>query len=261
MNKFIYFLGYDAIGDHLSNNGMVRYLLNRYDKIILVTRLTDYVKLLYNDDKRISSVTIEEFEKISDLDLNFDVIDVRMWGINPRPGKYVGSYFNRENKIDNISNQIFTDNASYFYAYMGIDINVRLHNFYFARLIDKENDLFNKLKIKSNGYSVVCEFEKNLINRNYVNDTNLVNLHLLSPNFLDIIKIIENANEVHLLENSISLLVYHLQTRNLMNQCKVNLHAYSRQESHRKCTDPINGNIFLNMLTSPKLENWNYIYD
>jgi endonuclease IV len=54
-----------------------------------------------------------------------------------------------------------------------------------------------------------------------------------------------------LLENSISLLSYHLQYKDLMEKKDVNFHVYSRNR----------GDSLMNMVLRPQLKNWNFIYE
>jgi hypothetical protein len=72
---------------------------------------------------------------------------------------------------------------------------------------------------------------------------------------------IENSDDIHLIENTVSLFVYHMQAAFLLKNFKVNLHAYARKETHRKCVGSECNNIFLNMLLLPKLENWEFIWN
>jgi hypothetical protein len=98
-----------------------------------------------------------------------------------------------------------------------------------------------------------------MVERKYVNEECVVNLHRLTNNFMNTMKVIENASDVHLIENSISLFVYHLQHISKMKPVDINLHTYARQEPHRKCTSPDSDNLYLNMLKCPQLPNWKFI--
>ena len=89
----------------------------------------------------------------------------------------------------------------------------------------------------------------------------IINLHNISPNLVDVLKILENSDDIHLIENTVSLLVYHLQSANLLDRFNVNLHAYARKESHRKCDGPDCNNPYLNMLLLPKLDNWEVVWN
>jgi hypothetical protein len=98
---------------------------------------------------------------------------------------------------------------------------------------------------------------KNQINRKYIpKNIKIINLHHLSDNTIKLIQLIESAAEVHLIENSIALLVYHMQFKKLMKLKKINLHLYARKEPERVYTKD---NKFIRMLLSPKLKNWNLI--
>ena len=52
-----------------------------------------------------------------------------------------------------------------------------------------------------------------------------------------------------------------MQSINKLKNVPINLHAYARKESHRRCDGPECNNKFLNMLKCPKLENWNFIWE
>jgi hypothetical protein len=163
------------------------------------------------------------------------------------------------------------DNASFmFYNSIGLPHEIKYKNFSFNRLYEDENKLFNSLNIESH-YTVICEYSgpniedlipsvtvDNLIDRKYLSDKNrIINLHKLSPKYFDIVKVIENANEVHLIENSIALFVYYLQISGRMKPIPIKLHAYARKEEKRNYKIKPK---FLNMLLTPKLDNWEFIY-
>ena len=120
---------------------------------------------------------------------------------------------------------------------------------------DKENEL-----TCDDDYAIICEMENGMIDRKHIKEDKVINLHRLTDNFMHTIKLIENAKEVHLIENSVSLFVYHMQCAGKMDATPINLHAYARKESHRKCDGPNCDNKFLNMLKYPQLENWNFIW-
>jgi hypothetical protein len=259
--KDIFFIGYDAIGDYISNNGMIRFLLQKYKRVFVVTDLCDsFIQLLFHDNKNIISLGFNEYYNKCLTEESFDIIDTRVGELY----YHDGSYFNKLRKIGislniDIGDEEITDNASQFYVHMGLPRSMRINNFYFERMIEDENDLFERLKLNSD-YSVVCDYDPFNINRKYINTNFVINLHKLSSNFVDTIKVIENAKEVHLIENSVALFVYHLQSKDLMKNVEVNLHAYARTEWHRKCDGPDCNNPYLNMLLKPKLDNWNVIW-
>ena len=283
----IYFIGYDAIGDYLSYNGLIRNLFENYNKITIVCQKKhhSYIRFLFNDLENLFCVEEPEFNNLCQNNLKFDVIDLRVWQVYDKQGNYDGICYNRNHKFGQIKNNLINDNSSFFYNHLGFDVNDKINNFYFKRDFEKEDELFQRLSLNDKKYNVICEYSDCEINHGYIqnNDIMKINLHNLSPDFLDIIKIIENAQEVHLVENSISLLVYYLQNKFLMKDVKVTIHASSRKEPHRRAykeyfdelmnnqTDLVDlntrdrdasgeKNFYLNMFLYPKLKNWEFVW-
>ena len=251
------FRGYDALGDFMSNNGMIRYLSNSYDIVKVETTFPVFVNNLFRDNKNIQTIFPHDVPKINSND-NYDHMDVLIHD-NVKPLGVYKTLYNKHYKYGNVVNQTINNNASEFYSTMGLDVNLRIDNFYYERDLIKENDLYNSLSNEK--YTLICQYDNCLINRKYISDNNIINIHKMSDNICTLIKLIEEAEEVHLVENSIALLVYHMQHKNLMKDVKINLHTYSRKEPHRICNGPDFNNFYLNMLMYPKLSNWNFIYE
>lgn len=161
------------------------------------------------------------------------------------------------------------DLTSNFYNRSGLPSEIKFINFNFERFYDDEDKLLNSLNLPPE-YAVICEYNKipekddnysvrhtgnttqyEPINRQYIKTDHLINLHLLSEKYFDVVKVIENATEVHLIENSFSLLVYFLQMTGRMKKIPINFHSYVRKEEARKD--------FIKMYLNPKLDNWNFI--
>jgi hypothetical protein len=258
--KTLVFVVYDAFGDWISCNGMIRYLSKEYDEVLLVLDTEgclSFVNDLFKDNQKIKAITQSRYFNMCLSEFPFDILDARVNEIYPYPGNN-GKYFNLNYKYNNNTSESSTDNASNFYVKLGIPKEIRLKEFNYERNFDNENKLFDSLDL-SNNYAVICEMEENMIDRQYVSEKNIVNLHRLSDPFTSILKVVENAKEIHLIENSISLFIYHMQIIKKMKDVDINLHSYSRKEPHRKCDSPNCDNKFLNMLKYPKLHNWNFI--
>jgi len=196
--KTLVFVVYDAFGDWISTNGMIRYLSEFYDEVYLVHDtpvVVPFTTHMFRDNSKIIPV-----EGVIDPGCECDVIDVRVGELYSNPGNN-GKYFNKINKFG-IESFVSTDNASSFYTEVGLDPNLRISKFNYERDLDIEDNLYQSLDLPSN-YSVVCEMEEEMIDRKYVSGE-IINLHRLTDNFLNISKIIENANEIHLVENSIA---------------------------------------------------------
>ena len=253
--KTLVFVVYDAFGDWISSNGMIRYLSELYDEVYLVHDtpfVVPFTSHMFRDNPKVIPM-----EGVIDYGYECDVIDLRVNETYQHPGNN-GHYFNKNNRFG-LESFSSTDNASSFYAELGLDPKIRIHRFDYKRDLESEDKLYKSLNLPSK-YSVICEMEEGMIDRKYVNG-DIINLHKLTDNFLNILKIIENANETHLVENSIALFVYHMQNISKMKKVSVNLHAYARKEPHRKCGGPNCNNKFLNMLQCPKLDNWNFIWE
>ncbi len=259
--KTIFVRHYDAFGDWVSINGLVRYLIQHYHykKVYLVLEYNEtrknFVELLYGDNPKISTIMDHEFESIC---INEDVIDTRVNEYYSRVGS--GNYWSNHNTLEDYKHIGPTSNSDNFYIKLGINSEVKNKYFFFSRKVDLEEKLFDSLNL-TEPYSVICDYDENLIDRKYLKYSKVVNLHNISPNLVDVLKILENSDDIHLIENTVSLFVYHMQAAFLLKNFKVNLHAYARKETHRKCVGSECNNIFLNMLLLPKLENWEFIWN
>lgn len=245
---------YDAFGDWISSNGMIRHLSEMYDEVYLIHDTPVVVPFTMDMFKDNPKIIPMEGEVVPGYEC--DVIDVRVNEIYPHPGNN-GKYFNR---VDKFGDEIFSanDNASNFYSSLGLDPKLRISSFDYLRDLSKENALFDSVN-PSKDYSIICEMDDGMIDRSYVKEEE-VNIHRLTDNFMHTLKLIENAKEVHLVENSIALFVYHMQSVGKMDKIPINFHVYSRKEPHRRCDGPDCDNPFLNMFKYPRLDNWNFIW-
>lgn len=253
--KTLAFQIYDAFGDWISSNGMIRYLSESYDEVYLVHDtpvVVPFTQSLFKDNPKIIPM-----EGIINYGSECDVVDTRVNEDYPSPGN-TGVYYSRRNKYHNEEYSV-NDNASAFYSNLGISPELRISKFNYQRDYEEEEKLYTSLNLPDE-YSVICEMGDNIIDRKYIQTDNIVNLHHLTDNFLNILKVIENANDIHLIENSISLFVYHMQHIGAMKNVDINLHSYARKEPHRRCDGPDCNNKFLNMLKYPQLDNWNFIW-
>lgn len=260
--KTIYVRHYDAFGDWISINGLIRYLIKdyMYERVYLVLEYNEtrknFVNLLYADDPKISTIMDHEFERTcSEFD---DVIDTRVNEWHPKVNSR--NYWCRDNKLEDYVHSGPASNSDNFYIKLGINPKIKNDYFFFSREKNLEDKLVDSLDL-TEPYSVICDYGENLIDRKHVKHSRIVNLHNISPNLVDILKILENSDDVHLIENTVSLFVYQLQAAGLIDNFKVHLHAYARKEPHRRCDSPDCNNQFLNMLLMPKLENWEVVWN
>lgn len=269
--------GYDAIGDWISYNGLIRYLSTIYDKIYLNTK-NKIVSMIFSDNNKIQ---INIPNNLKTLDNHIDELNLAIWEKHKNIYNYTKNYFDKENKIGDFFNiehtkitnlpkskkgrilihKEYENNSTAFYLANGIPKKIKFDNFYIKRDIEAEEKLFNKLKLKSKEYIVICEYGNNKINKKHIdNNYKIINLHKIS-NFIDIFKVVEEAKEIHLIENSIALMIYHMQFNNLLIRNSIYFHLYARKEKHRKVSNENDHNQYTDMFLFPKLDNWTLFYN
>ena len=265
--KTAVFRQYDSHGDWMNINGLIRFAIEKkeYEKAYLTLEVGDtrrsHCELMYEDDPRISVINYNQYCELCASGTSFDVIDTRHPGeAGVQSPPHNGVTYSCHNPL--FDNQIVSvdqaENTRY-YTHHRIDKEVKLDYFYFQRKYDLEEDFYNKTVLEK-PYSIVCDYGENLIDRKYVKYDRIINLHNISPIFFDILKVIEECDDIHFIENSVALFVYHMQYKNLMKNNKIHLHAYARREWDRQCNGPGCNNKFFNMISSPPLDNWEFVY-
>jgi len=264
---------YDGFGDYFSYNGLLRYLTTLYDKVYVSDYFnSQFGKTLTKDNKNIIFLcSRNEVLKFKRQHLDIDILDARVHTKFEKQlsAGFIGNYFDVNNKIgqhfgiecnDNIE---IIDNASGFYIKSGIPSDIRIKYFYYERDCEVETQFYNKILEKYNlskndKYTLICEYGTNLIDRKYIETENVINMHKLANSTLDLLYLIENANDIHLIENSIALMIYMLQIKKLLKQNKIYFHVTARNDvESRKCTkDNYQTNIFSTMLLNPKIDDW-----
>ena len=278
----IIFSGYDAYGDWISLNSFVRFLLNYYDNIYLLTYYKDFVKELFKDNDKI----IIGFDYNNDYYNNdsYDEINIEIWEKKDKKFNFTKNFFSSSNpigpylgldcvKVNTVNptiilncraifkeeNKILENNSSAFYLALGIPKNIKLDYFFYKRNLIAEEELFNKLELNNKKYILLNDYNPNLIKKEYYENKNFININNLSKLY-DVFKVIENAEEVHLIENSMTLFIYHMQFKKLMKPVKIIFHAYARKEHFRQAYSMEESNMYLDMFLFPKLENWEIIF-
>ena len=284
MNKKLFFSPFDGVGDLISLNGMVRYLCEKYDEVhfVIYQDQSSTLKKLFSDLPNL--IVCRNFSQIN-IEPEDDFVNLQIWNQERRDYSEYSNYYDRYNKIGKKFNlpineidddcyiriknnssltekskKVLFNNSDAFYVSMGIPKEYRTEKFHYERNYDEENKFFEQLNLPDE-YVVLGDNSKNVINKSLIGDKDLyvVNVSNISNNIFNTIKIIENAKEVHLIENAISLITYHLQYKNLMKKVPINLHTYSRTESPRICTSLSESNAFLDMYLNPKLNTFNFV--
>lgn len=265
----ILFLGYDAWGDWISYNGLIRYLSEKYENVYIQLDYGqargEFVKDLFKDNQKIQVYSGQDYDFIVDAHTYDEPVE---------------SHFNRNNKLGNLYLNYTLDpfkdplpsNPACFYQYLGLSDDIRTQYFYFSRNINDENILFNKLNLTKGKYDVICQPPDMKIKEKYLGNKQIINIHNLSSKFTDTLKIVEEAEHIHLVDTSPALFIYHLQYKNLIDLKEVNFHSYARMDE-RNCVGVDENNIFtehnkyynnnlrcINAMLTPKLNNWNFIW-
>jgi hypothetical protein len=281
--KILYVSTYDSMGDNLSINGMINFLSYYYEKIIIFMdfNFSKCYEVLYAHNSKVETMSHDYFMiNGSNFDHSNDEVDflylleLSTWRdtckientflckrghticatdflerVTPKnvfsESNPIGSYLNI--KYDE---EIYKNLSEFVVVRDKIPLEIKYRNFHYDRVYEEEEKLFNKLNLPEK-YAVVCEYGENKIDKKYIKSECVVNLHNIS-NFFDTVKIIENASEIHLIENSVAIFVYLLQLSGKIEKKKVHFHLYVRKyDVWRKN--------FYKLFTNPKLDNWSFI--
>ena len=279
------FIGYPAVGDLLSTNGMINFLSKFYEKIYLldVSNCSKYLCNLYhlkeniiydnfdinkvlNTKKKIHwcdcryEYNINRDDKISKLK---DITNLELFRIDCLNFK-INDLLTIDNKyIFDKEKEKLIDNSTGFYKHINLNKSVKLDFFHFNRNLEKEIEVCEEILLKHNldefsKFNIICDcdipirgdylemIDKKHINNNFTN----ININRICefPGLL--IPLFNRCEEIHLVANSNSLLIYYLQYKKIIDpNKKVYFHHYCRGR----------GKFDLDMVTNPKLDNWTII--
>ncbi len=245
------FIGYPAYGDFLSCNGMIRHLVKFYNRIQFLIYNEDhrrYLSVLFQDitDKVHFCVDVYINKNTSDIVNITSLMYVNMFRDRVPPNRY----FDKNNPfpfpgIMQLNEEYNDNNASAFYMNIGLSPDLRLYNFFFVRNYDSEIQTMDKHYIIRNDYD---NYQMTGISQEKKN----INIHFLCESPFDLLSLFENADEIHLIENSLLLMIYHMEySRITQIKCPIFIHVYSRNRTER----------LLNMMKQPQLPNWHFLYE
>lgn len=184
--KYIYH--HLGLGDHIICNGLVRYFKELHGEVTVFSKPHNYenIKHMYRDDENIKVINVGDDGGVNNFidteKLNEKVIRVGFGNLTWRDG----CTFDEE-----------------FYTTIGVPFEYRFSKFNFLRDLEKETLIFNQVNPLNEKY-VFTHGELDLTKIR-------TDLKIISNpsefGLFDIIKLIENAEEVHLMESSIKCLV------------------------------------------------------
>ena len=258
--KILYISTYDSIGDNLSINGMVNFLSYYYEKIIIFMdyNFSKCYEVLYSYNSKVEIMSYDYFminghnfdHSNDDIDFLY-LLELSTWRDTCKSGNTLlckrgyticatdfleritpNNIFSECNPIGTHLNiqydtKLYKDLNQFVVVRDKLPIEIKYRNFHYDRLYEQEEKLFKKLNLPKE-YAVICEYGLNKINKKYISSEHIVNLHNIS-NFFDTVKLIENATEIHLIENSLAIFVYLLQLSGKIEKKKVHFHLYVRK--------------------------------
>ena len=265
--------------DLFSNNGLLNYYANMYDELIIFTIDNNRKKLLevvFKNNNKIKIEMPQITNNYNGIDTCLNCMTLGNSNCCPRDNHILCKYINYNNYKDNYENikigafnnynlwhifktNKYLENISFshcFYLYNNIDIYHRINNFKIHQNLEIENNNYNNYTnlINKIGDKYIVVHEDNdrgfIISNNLNNNTNnynnlpIYNLDKKSIIMIDQISIIENAEELHLIDSSDSVLIYYLCFDNIKLQNK-KIYLYS-----------VNQNRDLFIYKNPTYDNW-----
>lgn len=228
--------------DIINSFGLINYYCNKYDKIYLMMKenakpLVDFyakdltnIKILYEPQHMLS------FNYIIDK-YNFLKLE--------QPDKLGIGYFDEHRtdghegtfKINYINNDMCFVEA--FYISYNIPYNTRIDDFTFTRNYELEKITYQNF-VNKYGEEYILYHE---VIKEYDKSKPIINLNGISDTFFDMITVLENALEIHLLDSVWGAFIYHLDAKyGLFKNKKISL--YANRGYTRMFTQPV------------KLDNW-----
>lgn len=126
-----------------------------------------------------------------------------------------------------------------FYDSYGIEYNTRISNFEFTRDLDAEEAQYNKF-IAVHGEEYIL-YHDTIDKSNVTKNVPLINLDRLSDVYFDMIKILINAHEIHLLDSSWGAFIYQLDAKYGLFRNK-QIFLYAKRGHIKMFTEPIKNN-------------------
>lgn len=234
--KYIYYN--PGLGDHIVCNGLVRHISENFGEVSIFCKSNYFenLKYMYRDDKDINVISVGEDENdsengwISDdlliqkyiLDNNLQN-DLVFANLNYRLSNPKSIYTSFEGvKIFNIIGKLDCETFDKaYYKVLGIPFNIRFDKFFLERDYSIESDICKTLNPSGEKYI----FTHNVDRTKVRSDLKIIE-NPTEYNIFNLISLIENAEEVHLMESSIKNLVNSFK----MNKPKFFYHPYVREE-------------------------------
>lgn len=233
---------HQGIGDLFNSIGIINYYSDKYDKVYVYLlnniSLQIYNEIFKNKNNVIPIIhKFENYVNVKHPNTCFNCMTngrIKSCYRNPNiQCKYVNydnlkfdcvkiGSFNNAEKWENFRKKKFSF-AHAFYEYANLDLNIRFSYFKLYNDKNKENKIYdNFIKKYGDKYILIHNDEKrykNIIDENKFINKNIpvINLDKISDNFVDYLKVIKNAQEIHLIDSSWSVFIYLLSYNFIKN--------------------------------------------
>lgn len=202
-----------GLGDHIICNGMVRHFCKKHNNVVLFcyTHYYDNVNYMYRD---LDNLEIFNFDKEEDA-IIFVESNPTVKNSLIKPGF--------EN-LDSCLDRMTFDEA--FYHLAGLDFQIRFDEFYLERDMDREDEVCETLNPDGEKYIFVLDDPKRgyNIDMEKVTDEYKVIRNDYQFGMFDYIKLLENAEEIHMMQTGFLDLVNSYK----MDKPKIYRHNYVR---------------------------------
>jgi hypothetical protein len=212
----IYIYHHLGLGDHIICNGLVRYFQEIYGNISVFCKLQNIqnVKYMYRDN-----------QKISVFGVNDDVDVVKFINENNLQNDSIIVGFGN---LGVVSHSKFDEG---FYKTVNLPFEYRFSKFYLERNLEKEKKIFDEINPSNEKYIFVHGVDLSKVRKDLKIISNPTNYGLF-----DLMYLIENAEEVHVMESSIKNLINSFEIK----KPKFFYHQYSRMYPEYNNTQGLN---------------------
>ena len=221
---------------------LINYYCNLYDKIYLIMR-EDAKQMIDFYTKNIHNLQIfYENKNIIDPQNGFQFVINKYSNLQLQNTDFlgIGSHDNyRKDEFKKAFSRMPKFFVNAFYENYNIPYITRINAFNFTRNIELENSTYDTF-INTHGKEYILYHE---IIENYDSSKKIINLNGISDIFFDMIKILENALEIHLLDSIWGAFIYQLDAKYKLFQNK-KIFLYAKRNYKSMFEKPI------------KLNNW-----
>jgi len=212
--KYIYH--HLGLGDHIICNGLVRHLQKQHKKVSVFCKYHNTINVSYmfrdNEDIQVIGVNDDE-DVINYIQKNKISNELIVVGFN---------------KLSLVEHKRFDEG---FYKSVDLPFSYRFEKFYVERDLDLENKILDELNPKKEKYIFVHGVDLSRVRKDFKIIQNPIQY-----NIFNLISLIENSEEVHLMESSLKNLVnsYKMEKPNFF------YHQYSRNYPEYNNTQGLN---------------------